>query len=184
MWGNEKRFATEWIKVVFVLSYMKDRTAEHWRNMRVQEMMENKQGCTDSWNALAAQLEKDFHDSNLADNQLTEVEMLRQGTGTADEYTVKFNMLIEETNIKEDALRLHYYMKGINEALVYKVYGLNPVPDTLSLWQEKAIMYDNQWCQAKQFAAWRGGKTTNPPSTPKMSKAKDPNAMDIDRSRL
>ena len=106
--------------------------------------------------------------------------MLRQGTGTADEYTVKFNTLIEETNIKEDALRLRYYMKGINEALVYKVYGLNPVPDTLLLWQEKVIMYDNQWHQAKQFAAWRGGKTTNPPSTPKMSKVKDPDAMDVD----
>src|SRR5882762_7610709 len=144
MWGNEKRFATEQIKVVFVLSYMKDGTTEHWRNMHVQEMMENKRGCTDSWNALAAQLEKDFHDSNLADNRLTEVEMLRQGTGSADEYTVKFNTLIEETNIKEDALRLRYYMKGINASLVYKVYGLIPVPDTLALWQEKAIMYDNQ----------------------------------------
>jgi len=147
-------------------------------------MMENKRGCTDSWNALAAQLEKDFHDSNLADNRLTEVEMLRQGTGSADEYTVKFNTLIEETNIKEDALRLCYYMKGINASLVYKVYGLIPIPDTLALWQEKAIMYDNQWRQAKQFTAWRGGQTTNPPSVPKTSKAKDPDTMDMDRSKL
>ena len=65
-----------------------------------------------------AQLRRDFSDTNLADNRLTEVEMLRQGTGTTDEYTIKFNTLIEETNIKEDTLRLCYYMKGINEALV------------------------------------------------------------------
>ena len=168
------------MKIVFVLSYMKDGTAEHWRNLCVQEMMDNKRGCTDSWDALAAQLMKDFRDANLADNRLTEVEMLRQGTGTADEYTVKFNMLIEETNIKEDTLRLHYYMKGINEALVCKVYGLNPIPDTLSLWQEKAIMYNNQWRQAKQFATWRSGKTANTPSAPRTSKAKDPDAMDVD----
>jgi len=184
MWGNKKRFTMEQMKVIFALSYMKDGTTEHWRNMRIQEMMDNKWGCTDSWNALAAQLEKDFHDANLADNRLTEVEMLRQGTGSADEYTVKFNTLIEETNIKEDASRLRYYMKGINEALVYKVYGLIPIPDTLALWQEKAIMYDNQWRQAKQFTAWRGGKTTNPPSVPKTSKARDPDAMDVDRSKL
>jgi len=168
------------MKIVFVLSYMKDGTAEHWRNLRIQEMMDNKQGCTDSWDTLAAQLMKDFHDANLADNRLTKVEMLRQGTGTADEYTVKFNMLIEETNIKEDTSRLRYYMKGINEALVYKVYGLNPIPDTLSLWQEKAIMYNNQWRQAKQFATWRSGKTANTPSAPRTSKAKDPDAMDVD----
>src|SRR5882762_4563947 len=153
MWGNERKFTTERVKIVFALSYMKDRTAEHWRNMRVQEMMDGKQGCTDSWDALVMQLRRDFSDANLADNRLTKVEMLRQGTGTADEYTIKFNMLIEETNIKEDALRLCYYMKGINEALVYKVYGLIPIPDTLALWQEKAIMYDNQWHQANQFAA-------------------------------
>jgi len=42
MWGNERKFTTEWIKIVFVLSYMKDRTAEHWRNMCIQEMMDNK----------------------------------------------------------------------------------------------------------------------------------------------
>src|SRR5882762_8102031 len=147
-------------------------------------MMENKRGCTNSWTALAVQLHKDFHDSNLADNRLTEVEMLRQGTGSADEYTIKFNTLIEETNIKEDASRLRYYMKGINEALVYKVYSLNPIPNTLLKWQEKAIMYNNQWHQAKQFAAWRSGKMTNPPSAPKTSKMKDPNAMDVDRSKL
>jgi len=75
-------------------------------------------------------------------------------------------------------------MKGINEALVYKVYGLDPIPSTLTKWQEKAIMYDNQWCQAKQFAAWKSGKTTNPPSMPKASKAKDPDAMDVDWSKL
>jgi len=119
-----------------------------------------------------AQLRRDFSDANLANNRLTEVEMLRQGTGTADEYTVKFNMLIEETNIKEDTSRLRYYMKGINEALVYKVYGLNPVPNTLR--QEKAIMYNNQWRQAKQFAAWRGGKTTNPPLHPRHPKQRIP----------
>jgi len=68
MWGNEKRFATERMKVIFALSYMKDGTAEHWRNMRIQEMMDNKRGCTDSWNGLVAQLEKDFYDANLADN--------------------------------------------------------------------------------------------------------------------
>jgi len=74
-----------------------------------------------------------------------EIEMLKQGTGTADEYMVKFNTLIEETNIKEDASRLWYYMKGINQSLVFKVYGLNPIPDTLAKWQEKAIIFDNQW---------------------------------------
>ena len=68
MWGNEKRFATERMKVIFALSYMKDGTAEHWRNMRIQEMMDNKRGCTDSWNGLVAQLKKDFYDANLADN--------------------------------------------------------------------------------------------------------------------
>src|SRR5882762_10362767 len=112
-----------------------------------------------------------------------EVEMLKQGTGSADEYTVKFNTLIEETNIKEDTLRLCLYMKGINEALVYKVYGLNPIPSALAKWQEKAIMYDNQWHQAKQFATWKSGKTMNPPSTPKTSKAKDPDTMDVDQSK-
>jgi len=111
---------------------------------------------------------------NLANNRLTEVEMLKQGMSTMDEYTVKFNMLIEETNIKEDASRLRYYMKGINQSLVYKVYSLNPIPDTLAKWQEKAIVYDNQWQQAQQFAAWRSGKTMTLPSTPKTTKAKDP----------
>jgi len=63
--------------------------------------------------------------------------MLRQGTGSADEYTVKFNTLIEETNIKEDASRLRYYMKGITRPS-YIMSTPYPIPDTLALWQEKA----------------------------------------------
>jgi len=54
MWGNEKRFATERMKVVFVLSYMKDGTARTLEEYASPEMMENKRGCTDSWDALAA----------------------------------------------------------------------------------------------------------------------------------
>jgi len=68
MWGNPKKFTEERMKVVFALSYMKDRTAEHWRNVRIQEMMDNKRGCTDSWDALVEQLRKDFNNANLANN--------------------------------------------------------------------------------------------------------------------
>jgi len=35
----------------------------------------------------------------------------------------------------------------------------------------------------QQFKAWRSGKTATPPSS-KMPKAKDPDAMDIDQSKL
>ena len=42
LWRNKKKFTTERMKVIFALSYMKDGTAEHWRNMCIQDMIDNK----------------------------------------------------------------------------------------------------------------------------------------------
>jgi len=53
----------------------------------------------------------------------------------------------------------------------------------LALWQEKAIMYDNQWRQAKQFAPGEAVKQQTP-LIAKTSKARDPDTMDMDRSKL
>ena len=122
------KFKTEKMKVIFALSYMKEGTAEHWRNVHIQNMMDNKWGCTDSWVNFIKQLRKDFGDANLASNWLHKVEILKQGTRSADEYTVKFNMLIEETDIKEDARWLWLYQWVINEPLVYKSMALIPSP--------------------------------------------------------
>jgi len=36
------KFKTEKMKVIFALSYMKEGTAEHWRNVHIQNMMDNK----------------------------------------------------------------------------------------------------------------------------------------------
>jgi len=109
--------------------------------------------------------------------------MLRQGMGTADEYTIKFNTLMEETNIQEDASHLDLYKQGLNNPLIYQVYGLVPIPDTLQEWKDKVITFDNQFCQVKQFSAWKSGKAVVPPIT-QTPKAKDPDAMDIDQSKL
>jgi len=109
--------------------------------------------------------------------------MLKQGTGSADEYTVKFNTLITETDIKEEASQLNLYHQGINKPLMLKIYGMDPMLNTLQKWQEKVILFDSQLQQVQQFKAWRSGKTTTPPSS-KTPKAKDPNAMDVGQFKL
>jgi len=78
---------------------------------------------------------------------------------------------------------LDLYKQGINDPLIYKIYDLDPIPDTLQKWQEKVITFDNQFHQAKQFTAWKSRKATVPPMT-KMPKAKDPNVMDVDWYKL
>ena len=102
---------------------------------------------------------------------------IQQGRRTADEYTAEFQALLLDAGIPSDRAAIKLYQNGLNTPLVDRIYGILPLPDTLTSWIEHATQFDAQWrdCQSQK----KGRPSTLWHSDGK--KEKSPDAMDVDK---
>ena len=72
------------------------------------------------------------------------MDLLKQGTHTADEFITSFKELQGDTGFNDAAL-VEKFEKGLNSSLVDKIYGLSTMPTDLKGWMEWASKLDRQW---------------------------------------
>ena len=73
-----------------------------------------------------------------------EIEKLRQGKDTAEEYYRKFHALAKKTGYDKEYLLAHF-KRGLNEALYMEVWCLRLCPMTLNRWYHEAVHINWQW---------------------------------------
>jgi hypothetical protein len=73
-----------------------------------------------------------------------EIEKLRQGKDTAEEYYRKFHALAKKTGYDKEYLLAHF-KRGLNEALYMEVWCLRLCPMTLNGWYHEVVHIDWQW---------------------------------------
>jgi hypothetical protein len=174
--AHEKDIDSDGKKIVSTLSYMKGGLAEKWKTRFVTKDMVIS-GYVHDYAAFTASLDKAFTESNKEQKAMDALARIQQGKRTADEYTAEFRVLLSDSNISSDRAAIRFYQDGLNIPLVDRIYGVYPLPDTLDKWVDHAIQFDTQWRdrqaqkKGKTSTAWHGDN----------KKAKDPDAMDIDR---
>ena len=118
-----------------------------------------------SWDSFVTAFKEAFGDPDPAGTAQFKMEMLKQGTQTADEYVASFNELKADTGFNDVAL--DRFQKGLNQALVDKIYNLPEMPSTLSGWIHWATKLDRQWRQRearKKMTASSTSQKTSPAS--------------------
>ena len=76
-------------KVLFTLSHMKGGLAEEWANAYIEEA-NDEEGSWGLWSEFSNELEKAFRDANEAQAAQHQLEALRQGKRTAQDFFFEF----------------------------------------------------------------------------------------------
>jgi hypothetical protein len=98
------------------------------------------------WNQFIKDLKFTFGDQDPGATARYKMEQLRQGSRTAEEYSILFRELAVHTGYNDIGLRTAYE-KGLNGALADNVYRLYPVPDTFQGWMTASMRLDRQYRQ-------------------------------------
>lgn len=152
-------------KINFTLSYMRGGTAGPWADQIIKKYEDpDQESAFGSWAEFKKEFESTFLDPNPAGTARYKMDHLRQGGKTADEYVASFRELISRTGYN-DAAHVEKFEKGLNSALVDKIYALPEMPSTLKEWVEWAMKLDRQWRQREA-----NKKTVVGTSLPRQSK--------------
>ena len=135
-------------RIIFALSYVKGGTAGQWAKQKVIEYGKNG-AITTSQDEFVEEFQQTFGDPDPANTARYKLSQLRQGSQIVDQYVASFREWKDDTGYNDAALT-EQFKKGLNPALVDKVYGLSDMPTTLEGWITWALKFDRQWRQREE----------------------------------
>lgn len=156
--GRACEFVSDEDRVHFALSYMRGGSAGEWANHIMDE--EDRHGKLPfiTFEAFIEGFKQAFADPDPASTARLAIESLVQTSKTADEYIAQFKDLAVRTGYDQIAL-VERFKRGLNSALLDKIYGLPRLPDNLDDWFMYASRFDQQW---RSLQAWRKGANSTP----------------------
>ena len=137
---NIEIFNSDKKKILFILSYMTEGTAEAWKEV----FMDDKNGSYGTFPEFLATLKKAFSAADAEGEAWAQLRHLRQTKDTADEYVVQFRILAGRAKLTDDKTLIEYFIEGINTGILQKIFAQNPLPATINDWYEAATKFDSQ----------------------------------------
>jgi len=166
--GKRHEIQGDYDKIIMALSYMKGGTAGPWAKLKVKQYASTEE-ISQTWAEFYQEFQQTFGDPDPASTARHKMEKLRQGNHTADEYVASFRELQDETGYNDAAL-VEKFERGLNSALVDKIYALPEMPNTLKGWISWSTKLDRQWRQReamkKSFGSPVPSKQTDAPYIP------------------
>jgi hypothetical protein len=192
---NKKVYDDDNKKVLFMLSYMKEGMAGHWKESFVHKYTNAAQELvTPSYNDFLLELKRTFEAADKEGDALTKLQTeCMTGSETADQFTERFKQWVYESGLKEDRPLITYFQEAIPRSLRNNILLLENVPKTIQGWYDMARKLDNQYRYYKAVSErtqdnqrnnrgnYRGRFRASYGSGRPSTSTADPNAMDIDR---
>jgi hypothetical protein len=188
--GRKKEFQDDQDKIIFALSYMKGGTAGPWAAEVVRQYQDSPEPLYPDWNTFLQEFKAAFGDPDPGSTARFKMDQLKQGSHSVEEYVAKFKELASQTKYN-DAAHIEKFEKGLNSALVDKIYSLPEMPDTLTGWITWATKLDRQWRQREARKKALGPPTPQKPfrsqplpvKTPQVSREPAVVPMEIDSGK-
>ena len=137
---NRDIFNSDKRKILFILSYITEGTAEAWKEV----FMDKKNRTYGSYTDFIAELKKAFSTADAEGEARAQLQQLRQGKDTTDEYIAQFRIFAGCAKVTDDKQLIEYFMEGINAGILQKIFGQNPLPTTIREWYNSAMKFDSQ----------------------------------------
>jgi len=105
------------------------------------------------WNfkEFKTQLQKKFEDVAEQKKARSDLDTMRQGKETVQDYLDKFDQLARLANFDDDCMHIALAESCINTLLLEKLYRMETVPVTWEEWCKKAILFDDQWRRLQEI---------------------------------
>src|ERR1700730_11486525 len=134
--------------------------------MKAEEILGNGEAGT--WGEFVEEMKWAFDDSNDQATALADIARLKQGTMTAPEFFVKFEMMFRQAELTEEAdsdILVHWLELNLSRRLVGKVYGVSPMPETYAEWKALVERLDAQQRHFDGVIAQQNSVRPAPPTT-------------------
>lgn len=164
---------TDDAKITFALSYMKGGTAGQWSKRQIQQY--SKAGKLPSWETFLSDFKSYFFDTDPKGTAIHKLWLLKQGSGTCEEYIAAFRELMDDTGFNDPALMAEFE-RGLNVSLANKVQSLPVPPTTLEEYMDWADRLDKahrKWLERSKLLQAHNShqeqKHAKPLHTPKIA---------------
>src|SRR5271156_2022829 len=151
-------------KVIFMLFYMKGGTAQAWKESFISKAIDNPPV---NYGTIASFLTQLCTAFDLADSEgeaRAKIQKLQQGKDTVDEYIAQFRVLAGRVKITDSKNLIEYFMEGINQGILTKIFALETLDEKIEDWYIKASKFDAAYqCLQEINERKKGGPSTTTP---------------------
>lgn len=163
-----------------MISYCQGGTVGIWAETFVNTRVLT--GQLGTWIDFQTEFTRNFLSSDVAGDAKGELMRLKQ-TGSADEYVAQFKILTSRSGITDYEALVELFQRGLQKALLMKIYNKDTLPSTMDDWYRAAQTMDHQWRRMRRILE---GNTFNSFTGHRQQTQAhhDPNAMDVDHIRV
>lgn len=157
--------ATDQTKIAFALLYMKGPVAGRWADRQHEAIQNSEPNAIQVWDGpggFVGCFKDIFGDPDRQATARHKLALLRQGSKTAEQFIIDFEVLEAEANLGDGAL-VEHFKKGLLPRLVERIFGLETLPTTLREWKDYARRFDRHH---RQFLEWQS-QTRSSPAIPR-----------------
>lgn len=108
-------------QILFALSYMRSGSAYHWAYQQVEQLIQTQFALV-TWRTFQQEIRKAFGDTDRVATARLELQLVRQGSSTVDDYNICFSQYSTLSGFGDAAL-IEMYKKGLNMSVVNKIYN-------------------------------------------------------------
>ena len=147
-----KRFAGTKSKVYYVLSYCNQGSALLWKENVLQDMrfisddiaaIQVKDKC-DAWPAFKTIFRTLWKGPSARQEAQVELQNIRQGTDSVQEYITRFSLTAKETGFNEET-KIVFFKRGLKDVIKQRIFDSGNIPTSLREWGQRAQTIDTAW---------------------------------------
>src|ERR1700731_83734 len=141
--ANKESYPGDQEKIMFVLLYMKEGSAELWAGSDIDKAVTLKNW--GDWEEFVAQLEHNFMDRNEVRWAMEKLDSQKQGREGVSVYFLRIEQhtVAAGINLLEDPHAILWCERGLNEDLMDKIYSGGLIPNMYIGYRDHAIALDN-----------------------------------------
>src|SRR5271168_829031 len=139
---NGTIYNTDEKKIIFMLSFMTEGTAQAWKEVFVRDVINNQANNFGTLLQFIANLKKAFEAPDAEGDARAKLQQLKQGKDSVDDYVAQFRILAGKAKMTDDAALTEYFMEGINSGILQKIFTQERLPATITEWYEQTSKCD------------------------------------------
>lgn len=166
--ANKRDLPDDERKILFALSFMTEGMPEQWARNFVDWVIKEKEENFGTWADFKKKLGASFEDKAKAKNACAALHILKQGSWTANEFFLQFELLRHEAGIKDEGELINLLETGaVDKGIIRQIYSTNTeLPNDYEDWKKKTILIDGLHQRLKILDATGPCPLPTPPRAP------------------
>ena len=140
--GNSHIYTTDDLKILWILQYLQEGEAANWASGIRSKAKKRTPTSYGTFNQFLDDFKKAFISVEDISQARAELQLLKQGTGSVDEYNTKFQTLMARAQYSNEDDHCIVYRMGLRPGILSNIARTGNLPTTLEVWYTTASRID------------------------------------------